>query len=529
MMMFAKWSSADPRYREYTYKKALCIVEDEIKKVETKIIENKTDETIRDEFCELMFSKNKKPHQATELLVKYVKSKKRIYTTKVDMKNESWLYIEDGENEGLTIPNGCVAIKELLRKVLGIYYDEHLYKQVMSKIEADSYVDYDSFFNSSYDGKFAVKNGILNIETRELLPFSSDYIFFKKAEMSYNQSSKCENYINFLKELGLNENFIFELMATAFLKENRMKKMAIFNGEADNGKSTLLETFRMVFGSKFCTAIPLHMLKQNSFALDKLRDAKFNIAGDIPDNDTEEIGSIKSLTGYDAVTIQRKFLPSIDTVLSVQHIFSCNKLPSLKKADKAFFNRVALIDFPYKFISQSEYDLIKDKSNVRIAKKGILQEILTDSEKSGVLNEILNAYDRIIKNGEFSLDRNSEEVKMIWIRRSNSFMAFCLDHVEERPNCIIPKSLLRYIYGIYCKKHKLTPMSDFEIKSILTKDYAANGDTRIDNEHMWTGIYLQYLSGLPGVLNLYEKNIEKFRELETYGSPDVKDVFGGFK
>lgn len=521
MMMFAKWSTADPRYREHTYKKALTLVEEEMKKVEIKIIENRNEESIRTEFCELMFGKDRRTHQATELLVKYIKSKETIYNTKVDIKKETWIYITDGENEGLTIPNGGVAIKEMIRKVLGIYYSELIYNQVMAKIEADTYVDYDSFFNTSYDKLSAVKNGILNIETKELLPFNSNYIFFKKADMNYNPASKCEEYIKFLDNLGVKREFIFELMATALLKENRMKKMAIFNGEADNGKSTLLETFRIIFGQKFCTAVPLHMLKQDSFALDKLRGAKFNIAGDIPDKDTDDIGSIKSLTGYDTVTVQRKFLPSIDTTLSVQHIFSCNKLPLLKKADKAFFNRVALIDFPYKFITQTEYDLLIDKGNTRIAKKGVLQEILTESEKSGILNEILSAYERIMKYSEFTLDRSSEQVKMIWVRRSNSFVAFCLDHVEEQPGYILSKSLLRYIYGIYCKTHKVSAMSDYDIKNILTKDYAANGDTRIDNEHIWEGVSLKNLAGLPGVLTLYENNYKKFIEYKKGGYPDV--------
>lgn len=491
MMMFAKWADADPRYREHTYKNAIKKVEEEVKDVETKIYKTKTEEDIRKEFCDFMYGKFKRIHEATELIAKYTESKLKIYTTQNDLKSEKYVYISMGEKEGLTIPNGDAIIKEFIRKLLGIYFNDTILNQIMSKIEADTYVEYNTFFNTKYVGLFPVKNGILNIFTKQIIPFNSEYIFFKKADMEFNPLCKAEKYKQFLLDLGIGQDgvdFIFELMATALSDTNKMKMMGIFNGEEDNGKSTVLKSFKILFGPEFCTSIPLQMLKQDTFILDKLRNAKFNLAGDIPATDMKEIGTIKSITGGDSVTIQRKFLPNIDTELNVQHIFSCNQLPFIPAADKAFYNRVALVDFPLRFVTKTEYEKTEDKSKLRIADKGILDKILSDSEKSGILNEIIVAYDRLSKNGEFTKLRTSEEVKQIWIRRSNSFMAFCLDHIEFNPDGQILKKDLRQKYTQYCKKHRVVPKSDVIIKNTLTTEYGAMENRDSSYLYFWDGI-----------------------------------------
>jgi hypothetical protein len=43
----------------------------------------------------------------------------------------------------------------------------------------------------------------------------------------------------------------------------------------------------------------------------------------------------------------------------------------------------------------------------------------------------------------FSSTKGSEDVKELWIRKSNSFMAFCLDCLEEDYDSYITKKELR--------------------------------------------------------------------------------------
>ena len=91
---------------------------------------------------------------ATEILCQEILKKEHIHTTRDDEKSEVWIY-----QEGIYIPNGRTYIKEFCRLVLEESYSSYIANLVISKIEADTYIDAKEFFKESpVDEKPEIEN-----------------------------------------------------------------------------------------------------------------------------------------------------------------------------------------------------------------------------------------------------------------------------------------------------------------------------------------------------------------------------------
>jgi len=78
-------------------------------------------------------------------------------------------------------------------------------------------------------------------------------------------------------------------------------------------------------------------------------------------------------------------------------------------------------------------------------------------------------------------------------RKSDSFTAFCYDHLEEDFDSTITKENLRKIFYKYRKKHKNLPgVSDKAIKVTLENNFGVSESQNYDSkERFWRGIKLK--------------------------------------
>jgi len=444
---------------------------------------------VRAEYAGLALTK--KWSDASELLTGYVRKRMFIYTTKDDSKTETWIY-----KDGIYIPQGKSEIKELLRKLLKEYYSAFIFNLVINKIEPDTYIDMDKFFSKSYPGLVAVSNGILNIHTRELSEFNPEKIFFNKLPVEYDETKTCPKIDQFLSDVlskPQDKLIFYEILGFALLDEYKYEKAFMYHGGGRNGKGKAISLKKLLFGPENCCAIQLSSLTTDNFDISELFGKRLNIAGDIAGNDFKETNMFKSLTGRDSISAKRKFLRNLHFENNAKFVFACNELPMVYDNSKGFWDRWILLDFPYTFVSQDEYDRTEDKMFLKIKNDDILKSISSDDELSGLLNASLDGLDRLMKQSKFSTTEGSDDVKQRWIRKSNSFVAFCLDHIEEGCDSKIPKKILRKTYSEYCRKHKVSFKSDFAIEKVLQESYGANevrgtpvfGNVRND---FWEGI-----------------------------------------
>lgn len=440
-------------------------------------------------FLELISGKEKRIADATELLVNYIYSKNYIYTTKDDVKSEMWIY-----EEGIYVPHGRSEVSRIVRGILEEHYNAFYCNQVIKKIEADTLIEQDKFFNQNFRDEIPVLNGILNIRSRELKDFSPERVFFNKLPVEYNPRMKCPQIEKFLSEVLSKEDdqdVFYELGGFCLLKEYKFEKAFMLVGNGRNGKDKCLELIKRLIGIENCCSVPLSSIIPESFIISEFHNKMVNLSGEINNHDLKDTSQFKALTGRSLQSAPRKFLKPITFVNHAKFIFACNELPMVYDNSKGFWDRWILLEFPYTFVPQHELDIAEDKTYLKLRDEDIIEKITSPEELSGLLNNFLDGLDRLLDSKTFSSTKGSEEVKQVWIRKSNSCTAFCLNEVKEDYESYISKKEFRKKYSDFCKLHKIAPRSDYVIKRTLEELYGAS---EINREFMgvwdkaWGGI-----------------------------------------
>lgn len=431
----------------------------------------------------------RKRGEATELLVEKIKQQFKIYTTRDDNRTEMWIY-----KKGIYVPQGKSFIREFVRKIMGQAFNNHLCNEVISKIEADTFIDSEDFFSNNHINEIPVENGILNIIDETIIPFTPSKIFFNKLPVSYQPNAQCPNIEKHLSEVLKSEDdikVIYEIIGFLLYKDYFLEKMIMFVGNGRNGKGKTIDLIRRFIGIDNCASVPLSALTDNTFRISELFGKMTNLAGDLSNTSLKDTGMLKQTTGRDLIGAKRKFLNDIKFINYAKHVFACNDLPKVYDMSDGFWERWIVFEFPYQFIPKSEYDRLENKENKKILDPYHIDKISKHEELSGLLNKALEGLHRIIKNKEFSYSKGSDEIKKMWVRKADSFIAFCLDNLEEANPESMNKAELRKSYHNYCKQHKLKGCSDKAI-SITLQELFGVIESRVYHDgittYKWEGI-----------------------------------------
>ena len=471
------------------------IVEEEDKKyIEDEDGKIEQIKSIKEQYLELIIKK--KYSQASEILVNQIMFRNHIYTTKDDNKPEIYIY-----KDGIYVPEGISEIKEQLRLMIGDCYNSWIANQVIDKIKADTFIEPSQFFNNDEKFKIAVKNGILDLKEIRLEKFDPRKIYFSKIPIFYEEMMKCPKIDQFLKDVLPNEddiNVFYEIAGFGLVKDYFMETAIMMVGTGRNGKTKTIELLKRLVGVNNCSSISLNSIKHDSPFISDLFGKHFNLAGDVSSSDFKETGMFKQLTGRDLISANRKYKNVITFENYAKFIFACNELPKVYDYSDGFWERWILLEFPYYFADEDIYNDTKEENrkNWRVKNPNIISEITTATELSGFLNQAIIGLHRLFNNKKFSYSTGTEEVKNKWIRKADSFMAFCMDSLEPSYENKIRKKDLRKKYHKYCKDHKVPGVSDISIKITLQEMFGVIDDyVSIDGfsgqEYCWIGVKLK--------------------------------------
>jgi putative DNA primase/helicase len=213
-------------------------------------------------------------------------------------------------------------------------------------------------------------------------------------------------------------------------------------GGGSNGKSTWLALNKTFLGQENVSGRGLHDLEDNRFAKADLHAKLANIYADLPDRSLQRTGTFKMLTGKDLITAERKFQNPFTFVNYAKLLFSANKVPEAQDDSDAFFRRWIVIVFANTFEG--------DKCDPHI-----IEKLTTDQELSGLLNLALQGLKRLLKKGEFSHSKTTQEVKEDYIRKASPLAAFVLDCLETDSDAFIAKKELYQVFTEYCRRNSL--------------------------------------------------------------------------
>ena len=141
--------------------------------------------------------------------------------------------------------------ENIIRRQLELLYptiNSHHVNEIIEKIRRRNITSRSEFNSNPYI--INIKNGLLNILTRELLPHSPDFLSTIQLPIKYDKNAKCPTIIRFLGQiLRPSDIFTFiQFCGYCLLCSAKYEKALFFIGEGDNGKGTILKLLEAFFG-----------------------------------------------------------------------------------------------------------------------------------------------------------------------------------------------------------------------------------------------------------------------------------------
>ena len=360
---------------------------------------------------------------------------------------EGGIYKEGGEKKIAVI---CENMAE------GVITNHHV-QEVVAQVRRRTFVERDVLFPENAE-LICMKNGLLNIETCELMPHSPKIIFTQRINIDYTRIKKCPKILAFLESIidTADMDCVQEFIGYLLYRKYSFKKAVILVGERDTGKTTFIKLLITFIGQKNTSGVSLHDLAENRFAAAQMEHKLLNSYDDLSFDDIDDTSAFKIATGGGFCSGEKKFGEIFQFMNYAKQIFATNKIAGVKNMDdEAYYGRWLLFYFKNVFITEKNAD---EERGIE-AKPNIIGEITTEEELSGFFNWALAGLQRLIKNGKFSYNRTAEQNKNLMLMTNDSIYAFnevCLAIEESK---WLSKEDTYNFYLIFCRLKSLAPVT----------------------------------------------------------------------
>jgi putative DNA primase/helicase len=203
----------------------------------------------------------------------------------------------------------------------------------------------------SNDGGYLanVKNGLLNIFTKELHPHTPDFVSLIQFPVVYDPNAKCPTWENCMEEWmsgpeQKEKKRLLQQFCGYILSSSMLYDRALFIvGDGGNGKSTFIDTISMVIGPEATSHIDLESL-YGAFGMHGLIGKRLNIIEEVHGNYYQS-NKLKKLISGEQVTIDIKYKPQFTFRPQAKFVFSVNLLPRVDDVSTATERRICCAQF----------------------------------------------------------------------------------------------------------------------------------------------------------------------------------------
>jgi len=379
-----------------------------------------------------------KPNFATAIntLAKHLIQIHQIIT--LEETNEIYYY-----TKGAYKKLGEAYIKKEASKILATT-NIRLSREIINAVKCRSYKNAER--NKPAPELVCLKNGILNVVTKEFTTHNQQHLFFNQLPFEYDPEADCPKIKKFVKEIVTPEDLpiIQEYTGYTLLRNYKYHKALMLYGGGANGKSVFLNLIKTLVGIDNVCSISLQDLETNRFATSELHEKMVNIYPDLSPKVLEDSARFKMVTGGDLVQAERKNQHPFKFTNYAKMMFSANNLPKVKDVSPGLFRRWIIVPFPNNFEGKENFNLLDE-----------LQE-----EMPGFLNWAIEGLNQLLKQNKFSSSKSTQEVKRTYLRMSDPIMAFAEDHCGFNPLVITAKEDVYDAYLDYCRSNDLPAVQD---------------------------------------------------------------------
>ena len=396
------------------------------------------------------------------------------------MAKYRFLTIEEGKdilyydsNVGVYVYGGEIIIEKELDKKYGYKLKTADITEIKNYVIRKTYVKKDVFDSDIYI--INVKNGLLNCETKELLPHTPDYYSINQKPISYNPNARPIKFLKFLKEVLYLQDIrtAIEIISYTFIRKNLFEYYFILIGTGANGKNVFVCVLSHLHGLKNVSNVSLKSLATHRFALAQIENKDINVDTELSKN--VDISNLKKLTGTQPVMVERKGRDPYDIELWAKYFFNTNELPIISDNSDARHRREIILSFPHQF---------EDGKN---ADPELLSKIINnEDEMSGILNLVINSLNVIHNSKKIHVQSTISQRRAKAELTADPVSAFLdtedwvesTNHAEE----YVTKEAFYGEFMKFCNDHKLHVLSYDPFAKKLKKEHNLSNGRKIEED-----------------------------------------------
>jgi putative DNA primase/helicase len=315
------------------------------------------------------------------------------------------------------------------------------------------------------------KNGIYDLESRQLLPHSPEYVISNQIPWNYNPNAYSELVDKTLDKLACHDKeirtLIEECIGYCFYRDSKLGKCFILTGEKNNGKSTFIFMLNNLLGDDNYSSVDITNLARE-LDIASLANKLANIKDDIADNymDGLNVSLFKQVATGNRCRGKFLYNDPFDFYPYATLIFSANSIPRIKDPTGAVTKRMVIIPFNAVFTSSDpDFDPF-------INEKLCAPECMEYLIKIGI-DALINV---IVRNGFSDCAAANKEMELYKVG-NDSVLSFILEYGAEN----IENQTVASIYSAYelhCSNNGLKTntqiMMSKKIKTALGFDIKRN-------------------------------------------------------
>lgn len=208
----------------------------------------------------------------------------------------------------------------------------------------------------------AFRNGVLDIQSGEMIPFSPDMIITNRIPWNYVPDAEDSLTDATLNRIACDDpdirSLLEECIGYCFFRENRFNKAFILIGDKSNGKSTFISVLNRILGDDNVSALDLKNLGDR-FSKATLFKKLANIGDDISDEFIPDSSLFKKITDGNRIQAEYKGQDAFEFNPYVKLVFSANNMPRIRDKTGAVQRRLEIIPFQAVF-SEDDPDFDPD-------------------------------------------------------------------------------------------------------------------------------------------------------------------------
>lgn len=303
------------------------------------------------------------------------------------------------------------------------------------------------------------RSGIYDIKKNKLYPHSPRYYFFNFLDFDFVPGviGNGRVFDQYLESICLGDERVRErvlqVIGYVISELENVKKIPLFVGERDSGKTTLVNLLSEIVGYENREAISLEDM--NRYSTSRLINKKIGVCSDLSGKKipSASVERLKLLTGGDPIRAEGKFENATTFMPTCRFIIASNFIPRTETYDSALEERFLLVPF--------RKSIPKEEKNPQL-----LNEILDGSVMQHVFSLVFEALRRFIDN-----DMQFADIGELEYYNPNTDIGGIHDFFKEQ--CVYElgyKTKTANIYPAYersCKKKKRKPFSKKEFNAVM--------------------------------------------------------------